>query len=502
MGRLRFGRPTSRRVHRRSRRASPLGGVCACGAVSLRRLERLLRAVARPDDDVYVGDVVLGSRRSCGPRLGVPAKDRLLRSSRGARTGGGCARRGLWLGRQPASAGRAHAVRAAIGLTLSAAQQHWISEHPIPDAEVRLENWNDHEPIGRYDAIVSYGAFEHFARDGTTRVERVDAYRRFFARCFEWLKPDGRLGLETIAHDDAPDTESPLGRGPLGDVVLNSIRSRSVRTCRRWSSGFEPYFEVELLRSDAADFARTMPPLAPGAARARGPGHRARRRGDRTALSALSGLVGNPVSDSWPDQLSIGSAAPAGTALVGRTFTRCPTLSLRRAHGRQQDDDRDFIAERHDRPAHVPPAAADGRPGRRGRRTRPRAGGSAPQRSPRAIRRRDAPGSTAVEFRARLKQTGPTGEHFIAFGYLTRVGGATDDDLFAGASQNETTALLTAFASGDLSRRTIDQSVHSIDIEGSLTIYQRPCPAHPGTIRLRSRSALRSPPSRSRCRTS
>jgi hypothetical protein len=85
-------------------------------------------------------------------------------------------------------------------------------------------------------------------------------------------------------------------------------------------------------------------------------------------------------------------------------------------------------------------------------------------------------GSTAVDFRAHLNQTGPTGEHFIAFGYLTRVEGASDSELFSTHEQDETTALLTAFASGDLSRRIHDGSVHSIDIEGSLTIYQRPVP--------------------------
>jgi hypothetical protein len=85
-------------------------------------------------------------------------------------------------------------------------------------------------------------------------------------------------------------------------------------------------------------------------------------------------------------------------------------------------------------------------------------------------------GSTAVEFRAHLNQTGPTGEHFIAFGYLTRVEGASDAELFATHEQGETTALLTAFASGDLSRRIHEGSVHSIDIEGVMTIYQRPLP--------------------------
>lgn len=87
-----------------------------------------------------------------------------------------------------------------------------------------------------------------------------------------------------------------------------------------------------------------------------------------------------------------------------------------------------------------------------------------------------AAGSTAVEFQARLAQTGPAGEHFIAYGFLTRVEGAADDDLFLGSTHNETTALLTAYASGDLTRRIFDGSIHSLDVEGTLTVYQRDAP--------------------------
>jgi hypothetical protein len=86
------------------------------------------------------------------------------------------------------------------------------------------------------------------------------------------------------------------------------------------------------------------------------------------------------------------------------------------------------------------------------------------------------PGTTAAEFRARFAQTGPTGEHFTAYGYLTAADGATDEDLFAGAPLSDSTALLTAVADGELVRRTVDQSVHSLDIEGTLTVYQRSAP--------------------------
>jgi cyclopropane-fatty-acyl-phospholipid synthase len=115
----------------------------------------------------------------------------------------------------------AHRVTGATGLTLSRAQLDYLTEYPVPGADIRLENWNDHDPGEPYDAIFSFGAFEHFARDGTTGPQRIATYRRFFRSCMEWLAPGGRLALETIAHDGAPDTDAPLGRGPLGDFVLN-----------------------------------------------------------------------------------------------------------------------------------------------------------------------------------------------------------------------------------------------------------------------------------------
>lgn len=95
-------------------------------------------------------------------------------------------------------------------------------------------------------------------------------------------------------------------------------------------------------------------------------------------------------------------------------------------------------------------------------------------------------GTTAVEFQVRFTQSGPTGELFAGFGYLTRLDGAAEEDLFSGGPHNETTALLTAVASGALTHRINDGTVHSIDIEGTLTVYQRAVPgasfADPGSF--------------------
>ena len=151
-----------------------------------------------------------------------------------------------------------HGVTTAVGLTLSRAQCEFVAEHPWRGADVRLEAWSDHDPDDQYEAIVSYGAFEHFARDGTAAVERVATYRGFFRRCFDWLVPGGRLGLETIAHDGAPDTAAPRGRGPLGDFVLDLFPESICPHLFEIVLGFEPWFEVEILRSDPGDFARTF----------------------------------------------------------------------------------------------------------------------------------------------------------------------------------------------------------------------------------------------------
>jgi hypothetical protein len=85
-------------------------------------------------------------------------------------------------------------------------------------------------------------------------------------------------------------------------------------------------------------------------------------------------------------------------------------------------------------------------------------------------------GSTTVEFRGRVAQTGSSGQSFTSYGYLIRASNADQGGLFAGTSLSESTALLTAYATGDLQARTVDMAVHSLDIVGTMTIYQRSQP--------------------------
>jgi cyclopropane-fatty-acyl-phospholipid synthase len=149
-------------------------------------------------------------------------------------------------------------IAGGVGLTLSPAQQELLAATPVPGVTTRVEDWQAHVPIQRYDAIVSFGAFEHVAQDGTTGPQRIASYRRFFGSCHDWLTPGGRLALETIAHDDAPDTDRARGRGPVGDFLLSLYPESLCPHLSEVVLGLEPYFELETLRSDADDFARTF----------------------------------------------------------------------------------------------------------------------------------------------------------------------------------------------------------------------------------------------------
>jgi cyclopropane-fatty-acyl-phospholipid synthase len=149
-----------------------------------------------------------------------------------------------------------HGVQSVTGLSLSEAQvasvQGWADER----YDVRLENWADHQPEQPYDAIISIGAFEHFADYGMQREDRVASYQRFFTRCREWLPTGGRLALQTISKGSNVQLDRHAVRELL--FVIEKIFPESELP---WFSelleGSERRFEVVNARNDAPMYART-----------------------------------------------------------------------------------------------------------------------------------------------------------------------------------------------------------------------------------------------------
>jgi cyclopropane-fatty-acyl-phospholipid synthase len=142
-------------------------------------------------------------------------------------------------------------VKEAVGLTLSASQAATIRQQPHPGITVREESWREHKPATPYDAIISIGAFEHFARPGLSTEEKLAAYREFFDFCHASLKPGGRLSLQTIAYVGS--------RAELPPFIANEVfRESELPFIHEPLIAAADAFEVVKLRNDREHYDRTL----------------------------------------------------------------------------------------------------------------------------------------------------------------------------------------------------------------------------------------------------
>jgi cyclopropane-fatty-acyl-phospholipid synthase len=146
-----------------------------------------------------------------------------------------------------------HGVRHSVGLTLSQAQATWVKDRNMEGVEVRLEAWQDHTPEQPYDAIISIGAFEHFARPGMTSNEKIDAYRAFFEKCASWLVYPGRLSLQTIAHG-CVDEKKRAQTSQLSSIVFPGSE---LPRLQELIAGAEGLLKIEKIVNHAKDYQQT-----------------------------------------------------------------------------------------------------------------------------------------------------------------------------------------------------------------------------------------------------
>jgi len=145
-----------------------------------------------------------------------------------------------------------HGVRRAVGLTLAKEQVTFIGDtYPDPRIEVRLQNWQDYAADEPFDGIISLGAFEHFAK---IEEDKVDSYRVFFRKCHEFLKPGGRLSLQTMGYGDVPRERKHSDLFIAREVFPESDLPRLADICL----ASEMLFEIEYVRNDRHDYVKTM----------------------------------------------------------------------------------------------------------------------------------------------------------------------------------------------------------------------------------------------------
>jgi cyclopropane-fatty-acyl-phospholipid synthase len=131
-----------------------------------------------------------------------------------------------------------YGVKKAIGATLSAEQSTYVRGQNIPRTRIHLQSYEAlalEEPV---DAIVSIGAFEHFAKPGEPRERKVAIYRNFFKRCHGLMRSGARLSLQSIfwqtvdrhrTTEIVPSRVFPESDLPYLDEILEAAH-RSFRT--------------------------------------------------------------------------------------------------------------------------------------------------------------------------------------------------------------------------------------------------------------------------------
>ena len=150
-----------------------------------------------------------------------------------------------------------HDVEQVVGLTLSEAQADWIRRRPDPRVDVRVESWADHAPEATYDAIISIGAFEHFARIEQSEAEKTEGYRAFFRTCKDWLGPRGRLSLQTFAYGSARPRAEAVRASSTQFLAREIFPETDPPRLANIAEAIEGHFEIVALRNDRADYART-----------------------------------------------------------------------------------------------------------------------------------------------------------------------------------------------------------------------------------------------------
>lgn len=185
----------------------------------------------------------------------------------------------------------------ALGLTLSEHQFDYIASQCWPNVSVLLEDAFAFESDETFDAAISIGAFEHFAKPGLAPAEKRARYETFFERVACLLEPAARFSLQTIVWDSVdpasrakilPETVFPQSDLPFVDEVttaaqrpfrlvymendpdeyrrtltawIDNLRAVQDTVIRRWGAAKYAFFE-RYLRDSRLGFGRHRVSLA------------------------------------------------------------------------------------------------------------------------------------------------------------------------------------------------------------------------------------------------
>jgi cyclopropane-fatty-acyl-phospholipid synthase len=149
-------------------------------------------------------------------------------------------------------------ARAARGLTLSVDQLEHVSAQGDPRITASLTSWAN-LPLAEphFDAVVSVGAFEHFAsREDRLQGRQREIYRQFFHTCRRVSTDVAKLGLQTIVTVRAPKTlQEARDARYLLDKVFPGSALPSISDVQASAADI---YEMATVKRIGLDYARTL----------------------------------------------------------------------------------------------------------------------------------------------------------------------------------------------------------------------------------------------------
>jgi cyclopropane-fatty-acyl-phospholipid synthase len=159
-----------------------------------------------------------------------------------------------------------------VGVTLSSAQVAACRRH---DLDVHLYDARkvDRDSFGRFDAVASLGAFEHFCSPADYRAARQDeVYSELFARVASVLPANGRFYLQTMVYGrnmpapEAIDLDAVLHGVPPRDSDAWYLALLSRQFPGSWLpfgheqivNAAEPHFQLVAKSSGRLDYIETI----------------------------------------------------------------------------------------------------------------------------------------------------------------------------------------------------------------------------------------------------
>jgi len=144
------------------------------------------------------------------------------------------------------------------GLTLSTQQFEYVNSSKNSELSVDLCSWQDYTvPDTKFDAIISIGAFEHFASfEDQTASKQREIYKSFFDWCLSISTQEAQVGLQTIVISRAPNTMSELRDSRY---LLNKVFPGSaLPSISDIQAAIIDKYEISTVSRIGLDYARTL----------------------------------------------------------------------------------------------------------------------------------------------------------------------------------------------------------------------------------------------------